>query len=59
MGNLRNISGKQAVKAFRKAGWQSAGQVGCHIIMIKHGTRVNLSIPQHGMTVDEFLVLLK
>jgi predicted RNA binding protein YcfA (HicA-like mRNA interferase family) len=73
MGRLTNISGKQAVKAFEKAGWNQVGQVGSHLVMIKPGIRVNLSIPQHkelsvgtlralirnaGMTVDEFLELL-
>jgi predicted RNA binding protein YcfA (HicA-like mRNA interferase family) len=74
MGKLGNISGKEAAKAFEKAGWQAIGQVGSHLVMVKAGTRVNLSIPQHkelstgtlrklislsGMTVDEFLRLLK
>jgi len=73
MGKLSNISGKEAVKAFQKAGWQSIGQVGSHLVMVKLGVRVNLSIPQHkelsvgtlralirnaSMTVDEFLQLL-
>lgn len=73
MGRLGNISGKEAVKAFQKAGWQSVGQVGSHLVMVKHGVRVNLSIPQHkelsigtlrvliknaGFTVDQFLELL-
>jgi predicted RNA binding protein YcfA (HicA-like mRNA interferase family) len=73
MGILRNISGKEAVKAFQKAGWKTLGQVGSHLVMIKPGVRVNLSIPQHkelsvgtlralirnsGLTVDEFLQLL-
>jgi len=47
MGKLGNISGKQAVKAFKKAGWQVVGQVGSHVVMTKPGTRINLSIPQH------------
>jgi len=49
------------------------GQVGSHLVMVKPGVRVNLSIPQHkelsigtlrslirhsGLTVDEFLELL-
>ena len=70
---LANISGKQAVKAFRKAGWKAVGQVGSHLVMIKTATRVNLSIPQHkelsvgtlralirnaGLSVDEFMELL-
>ncbi|OGQ35976.1 MAG: hypothetical protein A3G39_08875 [Deltaproteobacteria bacterium RIFCSPLOWO2_12_FULL_43_16] len=73
MGRLGNISGKDAVKAFQKAGWESMGQVGSHLVMVKQGIRVNLSIPQHkelsvgtlralirnsGLTVDEFLKLL-
>ncbi|HZX35185.1 MAG TPA: type II toxin-antitoxin system HicA family toxin [Thermodesulfobacteriota bacterium] len=74
MGKLANISGNEAVKAFEKDGWQRAGQVGSHLVMIKPGIRVNLSIPQHkelsvgtlralirnaGISVDDFLELLK
>ena len=73
MGRLSNISGKQAAKAFEKAGWYRVGQVGSHLVMSRGGIRVNLSIPQHkelapgtlralirnaGMTVEEFLELL-
>jgi predicted RNA binding protein YcfA (HicA-like mRNA interferase family) len=73
MGKLSNLAGKEAAKAFQKAGWQLAGQVGSHLMLTKPGVRVNLSIPQHkelsvgtlralirnaGLTVDEFLALL-
>lgn len=73
MSRLANISGKEAVKAFQRAGWQPVGQVGSHLVMTKHGLRVNLSIPQHnelsvdtlralirnaGLSVEEFLLLL-
>ena len=73
MGTLANISGKEAAKAFAKAGWEKIGQVGSHLVMTKTGQRANLSIPQHkelapgtlraliraaGMTVGEFLALL-
>ncbi len=73
MGTLANRSGKEAVKAFGKAGWQTVGQVGSLLVMTKPGQRANLSIPQHkelsvgtlralirgaGMTVDDFLTLL-
>ena len=73
MGKLANISGKEAAKAFEKSGWFSLGQVGSHLVMVKPGIRVNLSIPQHkelavgtlralirhaGLTVEEFLELL-
>src|SRR5438309_1343182 len=33
MGTLASISGKEAVKAFTKAGWQTVGQVGSHLVM--------------------------
>ncbi len=47
MGKLGNISGRDAAKAFQKEGWEPLGQVGSHLVMIKPGIRVNLSIPQH------------
>jgi predicted RNA binding protein YcfA (HicA-like mRNA interferase family) len=70
---LAKISGKEAVKAFSKAGWRIAGQVGSYVVMTKPGSRANLSVPQHralsvgtlralirhaGLTVDEFLTLI-
>ena len=73
MGRLNNISGKEAAKAFERAGWNVVGQVGSHLVMTKPGVRVNLSIPQHkelsvgtlralighaGMSVEEFTGLL-
>jgi predicted RNA binding protein YcfA (HicA-like mRNA interferase family) len=73
MARLANIPGKSAVRAFERAGWNKLGQVGSHVIMVKPGVRVNLSIPQHkelsvgtlrvlircsGLTVEEFLTLL-
>ena len=73
MGTLGNISGREAARAFQKAGWRVAGQVGSHLVLTKESTRANLSIPLHrelatgtlraliraaGMTVDEFVALL-
>jgi predicted RNA binding protein YcfA (HicA-like mRNA interferase family) len=73
MGRLGNISGKEAAKAFEKAGWLARGQAGSHLILTKAGIRANLTIPLHselaqgtlralirvsGLTVDEFLELL-
>jgi predicted RNA binding protein YcfA (HicA-like mRNA interferase family) len=73
MGRLANISGREAAQAFERAGWQRLGQVGSHLVLIKPGVRVNLSVPQHkelsvgtlralirsaGLSVDEFLELL-
>lgn len=72
MARLANISGKEAVKVFKKAGWITMGQVGSHVVMVKTGVRANLSIPQHkelsigtlralikgaGLTVEQFLKL--
>jgi predicted RNA binding protein YcfA (HicA-like mRNA interferase family) len=73
MGKLANISGKEAVKSFGRAGWSLVGQVGSHCVMTKTGERANLSIPQHkelsvgtlraliraaGITVEQFIELL-
>lgn len=73
MGTLGNISGKDAVKAFERAGWRKMGQVGSHVVMVKEGVAANLSIPQHrelsigtlralirvaGLGVADFLALL-
>jgi len=73
VGKLGNISGKDAVKAFQKAGWVKIGQVGSHLVLVKEGCKANLSIPQHrelsvgtlralirnaGLSVDDFLKLL-
>jgi predicted RNA binding protein YcfA (HicA-like mRNA interferase family) len=73
VGKLANISGKDAAKAFRKAGWQVRGQVGSHLVLTKAGVRANLTVPQHselapgtlrglirtaGLTIEEFLSLL-
>jgi predicted RNA binding protein YcfA (HicA-like mRNA interferase family) len=72
MGRLGNISGKDAAKAFGKAGWQARGQAGSHLVLTKTGVRANLTAPLHselapgtlralirvaGLTVDEFLKL--
>jgi predicted RNA binding protein YcfA (HicA-like mRNA interferase family) len=67
------LSGRKAVRAFEKLGWQIARQRGSHIIMVKDGENVTLSIPDYkevakgtlrsliraaGITVDEFTRLL-
>ena len=57
MGKLRNISGKEAAKAFKKAGWQPVGQVGSQHKELSIGTLRRL-ISNAGLTVDEFLNLL-
>jgi predicted RNA binding protein YcfA (HicA-like mRNA interferase family) len=73
MGRLHNISGKEAMLAFQKAGWLIMGQVGSHLVMTKPNMRANLSIPQHkelsigtlrvlirnsGLSVEQFMDLV-
>ena len=73
MARLPLVSGAKAVKAFSKAGWVTARQTGSHLIMIKQGSSVTLSVPMHseidrgtlrkliglaGLSVEEFLDLL-
>jgi len=72
-GQLPILSGKQVSKAFEDGGWNFARQRGSHMILIKEGSMVTLSVPEHkevargtlrsliraaGLTVDEFLALL-
>jgi predicted RNA binding protein YcfA (HicA-like mRNA interferase family) len=45
VGKLANISGKDAAKAFQKAGWKVRGQVGSHLVLTKPGVRANLTVP--------------
>lgn len=74
MVKLPIVSGKEAVKAFLKAGWYVDRTRGSHTVMLKPGHIASLSIPQHKelspgtlrsliraseMTVEEFSKLLK
>jgi len=62
------MSGREVVRAFEKFGWRVA-RPGNHIILVKHGARATLSVPDHkevaretlrsliraaGLTVEEF-----
>lgn len=73
MAALPVVSGAEAVRAFQRAGWRQDRQRGSHVVLIKPGSIVSLSVPQHrelspgtlralirtaGMTVDEFIALL-
>jgi len=73
MPKLPGVSGKEAVKALKRDGWQIARRVGSHVIMEKQGMEPTLSIPQHdelrpgtlhvllkqaGVSVDRFRKLL-
>ncbi len=73
MPGLPVISGREAVKAFERANWKVVRQKGSHIILVKSGVPITLSIPDHKeldrgtlrklirvsrLTVEEFLHLL-
>jgi len=47
MGRLNNLSGRDVVNAFKHLGWEVARQRGSHIVMVKTGSHVTLSIPDH------------
>ena len=70
MASLPALSGKEVVRVFESFGWRVARQRGSHIIMIKEGEIITLSIPNHkevakgtlrslirsaNLTVDEFV----
>ena len=70
MPGLPTLSGEQVVRIFENFGWRVARQRGSHIILIKEGEMVTLSVPHHkevakgtlrslirsaGLTVNEFL----
>lgn len=72
MASLPVVSGEQVVRIFREAGWTKDRQHGSHVILIKTGCALTLSVPQHrelapgtlraliraaGMTVEEFIAL--
>ena len=74
MPELPVISGRETVRAFESLGWKAARQKGSHIIMVKAGQLITLSVPDHkeiargtlrslirsaGITVTEFLDTLK
>ncbi len=71
---LPQLSGRETVRAFESLGWQVIRQRGSHIILIKDGSFVTLSVPDHkeiakgtlrslirsaGLTVTEFLDTLQ
>lgn len=70
MASLPALSGKEVVRVFESFGWRIARQRGSHIVMIKEGEIITLSIPNHkevakgtlrslirsaNLTVDEFV----
>jgi len=74
MSGLPRLSGRAAVKAFVRGGWELARQKGSHLILVKEGSWATLSVPDHrelapgtlrslirssGLTVDQFLALAR
>ena len=68
------ISGREAIRAFGKLGWQVVRQRGSHICMSRPGASATLSIPDHreldrgllrsliraaGITVEDFIASLE
>ena len=64
------LSGRKVVRVFIKFGWRVTRQSSSHIIMVKQGEMVTLSVPDHrevakgtlrslirsaGLTVKEFV----
>jgi len=47
MSALPVVSGREAAKAFRHAGWSRARWRGSHMIFVKEGEEATLSIPDH------------
>ena len=41
------LSGREVVRVFETFGWQVARQSASHIIMVKEGEQVTLSVPDH------------
>ncbi len=73
MPRLPRVSGRKAVRAFQRAGWEVARQRGSHVVLTKAESIYTLSVPLHpvlgpgllrdlickaGLTVEEFTELL-
>lgn len=74
MPSLPVVSGKQARKALELLGWQCVRQKGSHMIMVKEGSIMTISIPDHdeldrgllkhqvinkaGLSVEDFIRLV-
>ena len=67
------MNGREVVRIFEKLGWRFVRQKGSHMILVKTGEMVTLSVPDHsevakgtlrklirtaGITVDEFLSVM-
>jgi predicted RNA binding protein YcfA (HicA-like mRNA interferase family) len=70
VGKLPVVSGKEAVRAFERLGWVFKRRESSHLILVKPGMRLGLSIPDDaelkpgtlralirnaGVSVDDFI----
>jgi len=70
MARLPRLSGREVVKVFESLGWERARQSSSHIILVREGRAVTLSVPDHkevaigtlrslirsaGLTVEAFV----
>ena len=47
MAELPVVNGPEAVRAFERLGWRVSRQSGSHIVMVRTGRPVTLSVPNH------------
>lgn len=74
MPELPVMSGRAVVRAFERDGWKMVRQRGSHMILVKNGRMVSLSVPDHkeiargtlrslircsGLTVEQFVALVR
>ena len=74
MAALPVVSGREAVRAFQQFGWEFDRQRGSHIVLVKTGSMVSLSVPDHrevakgtlrslirdaGITVEQFISAIR
>ena len=55
MPRLPRISGREAARAFQKAGWEISRQRGSHVVLTKPGSVYALSIPMHRVLAPGLL----
>lgn len=47
MARLPRLSGREVVRVFESMGWERVRQSGSHIILVREGRQVTLSVPDH------------
>ncbi|MCI4323529.1 MAG: type II toxin-antitoxin system HicA family toxin [Thermoplasmata archaeon] len=48
MSVLADVSGPEAIKAFRRAAWRIQRRSGSHVVLLKEGIRKAIVVPVHG-----------